>query len=64
MKTSRSGLQAPLIAVFAIVALLLAGCSSSTSNSGSGSGQTITLYNAQHEQTTAKLIAASAEAYT
>jgi iron(III) transport system substrate-binding protein len=56
MKTSRSGLQAPLIAVFAIVALLLAGCSSSTSNSGSGSEQTITLYNAQHEQTTDALV--------
>ena len=50
------------LAVGAAAAVLATGCSSSRSSSSSnssGSGsQTITLYNAQHEQTTAALIAA------
>ncbi|HEY4811797.1 MAG TPA: extracellular solute-binding protein [Solirubrobacteraceae bacterium] len=41
-----------------LVAIVAAGCGSNSSGSTAGSGTTLTLYNAQHEQTTARLIAA------
>jgi iron(III) transport system substrate-binding protein len=55
-RRTRRSLALALVAV-ALVAL---GCSSGSDSAGSGSGSatTITLYNAQHEQTTSALIAA------
>ncbi|MGH3856627.1 MAG: extracellular solute-binding protein [Pseudonocardiaceae bacterium] len=60
MKTRRGTLPLPLLAALAVAALVAAGCGATTSaaDSGSGSGETITLYNAQHQQTTDALIAA------
>lgn len=60
MKTRRGRLPLPLLAALTVAALVAAGCGATTSAAGSdsGSGQTITLYNAQHEQTTDALIAA------
>ena len=47
-----------MISVLAGAGLVAAGCGSTSSGSSGGSGTTITLYNAQHEQTTNALIAA------
>ena len=65
----RAWRMAPFAVVLAAVAM--AGCGSSSGSSGSagsggsgdppGSGQTLTLYNAQHEETTATLIKAFTE---
>lgn len=55
MKTRRGTPSIPLLAVLAIAALVAAGCSTKASASPR---ETITLYNAQHQQTTDALIAA------
>jgi iron(III) transport system substrate-binding protein len=58
----RRGLPATVTAVV-LVALVASACSSTGSGGGSGAGsQTLTLYNAQHEQTTNALIAAFTKA--
>ncbi|MGH3828942.1 MAG: extracellular solute-binding protein [Pseudonocardiaceae bacterium] len=56
MKTRRGTLPLPLLAVLTVAALVAAGCGAKAS--ATGSGETITLYNAQHQQTTDALIAA------
>jgi iron(III) transport system substrate-binding protein len=56
MKTRRGTPSLPLLAVLAIAALVAAGCGATTS--AADLGETITLYNAQHQQTTDALIAA------
>ena len=61
MKTRRGTLPLPLLAVLAIATLVAAGCSAKASADSAGSGETITLYNAQHQQTTDALIAAFTE---
>ncbi|MGH3867672.1 MAG: extracellular solute-binding protein [Pseudonocardiaceae bacterium] len=55
MKTRRGTPPLPLLAVLTIATLVAAGCSAKAS---AGSGETITLYSAQHEQTTNALITA------
>jgi iron(III) transport system substrate-binding protein len=63
MTTRRGTLPLPLLTVLAIATLLAAGCSAKAS-AGPGdkiTGETITLYSAQHQQTTDALIAAFTE---
>lgn len=55
MKTRRGTLSLPLLAVWAIATVVAAGCSV---RANAGPEETITLYSAQHEQTTNALIAA------
>lgn len=55
MKTRRGTPPLPLLAVLAIAILVAAGCGA---KANAASGETITLYSAQHQQTTAALIAA------
>lgn len=54
----RSGRGAPLVLSLLLAAGVLAACGSSTPSASAASGATITLYNAQHEQTTNAMIAA------
>lgn len=61
MKIRRGTPPLPLLAVLAIATLVAAGCSAKASADPAGSGETITLYNAQHQQTTDALIAAFTE---
>lgn len=56
MKIRRGTLPLPLLAALTVAALIASGCGATTS--AASSGETITLYNAQHEQTTDALIAA------
>ena len=56
MKTRRGRPSFPLLVMLAIAALVAAGCGANAATASSG--ETITLYNAQHEQTTNALIAA------
>jgi iron(III) transport system substrate-binding protein len=46
------------VSLLLIAGLAVSGCGGSSSGASGGSGTTITLYNAQHEQTTAAMIAA------
>jgi iron(III) transport system substrate-binding protein len=54
----RPGKAAVGASLVLLVAIVASGCGSSSNGATAGSATTLTLYNAQHEQTTARLIAA------